>query len=86
MTIGKQSPFKAYFDARNPMLVILKYQSPDFFRKFFWTFFRKDILGYSLLRIKKLRPKVAWSTWKGFFSGLSWGFRNRKFTLKHFVK
>jgi GT2 family glycosyltransferase len=85
MTIGKQSPFKAYYDARNPMLVILKYKSPEFFRKFFWTFFKKDIVAYSLLRIKKLRPKVAWNTWKGFFSGLSWGFKNHKFTRKHFI-
>lgn len=30
MTIGKDSAFKAYCDARNPMLVVLKQKSPDF--------------------------------------------------------
>jgi GT2 family glycosyltransferase len=85
MTIGKQSAFKAYFDARNPMIVILKYKSPEFFRKYFWNYFKKDIVGYSLVRIKKMRLKVAWSTWKGFFSGLRWGFKNHKFSRKHFI-
>jgi GT2 family glycosyltransferase len=85
MTIGKQSAFKAYFDARNPMIVILKYKSPEFFRKFFWKFFKKDIVGYSLVRVKKMRLKVAWTTWTGFFSGLRWGFKNKKFTRKHFM-
>jgi len=85
MTIGKQSPFKAFFDARNPMIVVLKYKSPDFFRKYFWVHFRKDIFRNSLVRIKKMRPKVAWSIWMGFFSGLRWGFKNKKFTRKHFI-
>ena len=35
MTIGKHSALKAYYDARNPMLVILLHKSPDFFRKYF---------------------------------------------------
>ncbi len=85
MTIGKQSPFKAFYDARNPMLVVLKYKSPDYFRKYFWVHFRKDIFRDSLVRIKKGRPKVAWAIWRGFFSGLSWGFKNKKLTRKHFI-
>jgi len=85
MTIGKQSPFKAFFDARNPMIVVLKYKSPDFFRKYFWTHFRKGVFKNSLVRIKKKRPKTAWSIWMGFFSGLRWGFKNKKFTKKHFI-
>ena len=84
MTIGKQSPFKAFYDARNPMIVILKYKSADFFRKYFWHYFKYDVVKNSLVRIKKMRPKVAWSIWKGFFSAMSWGFKNRKFTKKHF--
>jgi GT2 family glycosyltransferase len=85
MTIGKQSPFKAFFDARNPMIVVLKYKSPDFFRKYFWTHFKRGVFKNSLVRIKKLRIKTAWSIWMGFFSGIRWGFKNKKFTRKHFI-
>ena len=85
MTIGKQSPFKAFFDARNPMIVVLKYKSPEFFRKYFWTHFKRGVFKNSLVRIKKMRPKTAWSIWMGFFSGLRWGLKNKKFTRKHFI-
>jgi len=85
MTIGKQSPFKAFYDARNPMIVVMKYKSPEFFRKYFWIHFRKDIFRDSLVRIKKGRPKVAWAIWRGFFSALSWGFKNKKLSRKHFI-
>ena len=84
MTIGKQSPFKAYYDARNPMIVIMKYKSPEFFKRFFRKYFSYNILKTSLVRIKKMQPKVAWSIWMGFFSGLKWGFKNKKLTRKHF--
>ena len=84
MTIGKQSPFKAFFDARNPMIVIMKYKSPEFFKHFFRRYFKYNILKNSLVRIKKMRPRVAWSIWMGFFSGLKWGFKNKKLTRKHF--
>lgn len=33
MTIGKDSAFKAYYDARNPMLVILLHKTPQFFKR-----------------------------------------------------
>ena len=84
MTIGKQSPFKAFYDARNPMVVVMKYKPADFFKRFFWQYFKYNILKNSLVRIKKLRPKVAWNIWMGFFSGLKWGFQNKKLTWKHF--
>ncbi len=84
MTIGKQSPFKAFYDARNPMIVVMKYKSPEFFKKYFWQHFKYDVFKNSLVRIKKMRPKVAWSIWMGFFSGLKWGFQNKKLTRKHF--
>jgi GT2 family glycosyltransferase len=85
MTIGKRSAFKAFYDARNPMLVILKHKSPEFFRKYFWQHLKISVVRSSLVTIKQLRPVVAFATWRGFFSGLIWGFRNKKFTLKHFT-
>ena len=86
MTLGKCSPKKAYYDARNPMLVILKHQSPEFFRKYFWNHLKKGVLRTSLVALKNgLRIKSAWKIWAGFFSGLYWGFKNKKFTVKHFI-
>jgi len=85
MTIGKWSPFKAFYDARNPMLVILKHKSPDYFRRYFWYHFRKSIFKGSLLSLKQLKPRIAFALWRGFLSGLIWGFKNKKFSLRHFI-
>jgi len=86
MTIGKNSAFKAYYDARNPMLVILKHKTPEFFRKYFWRHFKRDVVRSSLLSIKQLRPAVFFAVWKGFFSGLRWGCKNKKFSKAHFIR
>lgn len=86
MTIGKASAFKLFYDSRNPMLVILKHKSPDYFRKFFWLHFREDIVHTSLVVLKRLRFGVFFSIWAGFFSGIFWGIKKRKFTLRHFIK
>ncbi len=85
MTIGKWSPFKAYYDARNPILVILKHKSPDFFRKYFWYHLKNNVFRSSLLSIKQLKPGIALALWRGFFSGIIWGFKNRQFSLRHFI-
>jgi hypothetical protein len=62
----------------------MKYKSTEFFRKFFWIYLRKNILWNSLVGIKKGRFKVSFNIWKGFFSGISWGFKNKKLSWKHF--
>jgi hypothetical protein len=86
MTIGKSSPLKAYYDARNPMIVIMKYKPPSYFRRYFWLHFRKDVLGSSLRVIGKgLEITKACKIWAGFFSGLRWGLANKKLTLRHFI-
>jgi GT2 family glycosyltransferase len=86
MTIGKTSPLKAYYDARNPMLVILKHKSPGYFRKYFWLHFRKDVLKSSIkIIIKGMEVKTAYKMWSGFFYGIWWGLKNKKFTIKHFI-
>ncbi len=84
MTIGKQSASKAYYDARNPMLVILKHKSPDFFRKYFWTQFGKTVKGF-LVSCKQRRFDVAIRKITGLFSALSWGWKQRKFSRRHFI-
>jgi GT2 family glycosyltransferase len=83
VTIGKVSAFKAYYDARNPMLVILKHKPADFFRKFFWWQFKIGTVRTSLVYLKQLKLKICFKTWQGFFSALIWGIRNKKITFKH---
>lgn len=84
-TLGKQSAKKAYYDARNPMLVILLHKSPDFFRKYFWVHCR-SIIFISLRMIKVGKFFIAFRNVQGFLSGVCWGVRNHKFTYKHFIK
>jgi GT2 family glycosyltransferase len=83
MTIGKVSAFKAYYDARNPMLVILKHKPVDFFRKYFWWQFRIGTVRTSLIYLKQFKIGISLKTWQGFFSGLIWGIKNKKLTFKH---
>ena len=86
MTIGKNSAFKAYYDARNPMLVILKHKSADFFRVYFWYHFKRGVFRTSLISLKQLKPAVFFAIWRGFISGLFWGFSNKRFSTNHFFK
>jgi len=84
MALGKASPKKAYYDARNPMIVIMLHRSPEFFRRFFWNHVRR----WSRVLVRrgvKLRWKMCSKIVVGLASGLTWGFRNRKLTLRHFV-
>lgn len=84
MTVGKQSAFKAYCDARNPMMVILRYKSTEFFRRYFWRMVQGQVKGV-LVNIKQLRFNVAFHRIKGLFSGLMWAFREKRLSWAHFV-
>ncbi len=86
MTIGKNSAFKAFYDARNPMLVILKHKSPNYFRVYFWQHFKVDVVRSSLVSLKQVRPAVSFAIWRGFVSGLIWGLKSKSFTCSHFIK
>ncbi len=83
MTIGRHSPTKLYYDARNPMIVLMKYTEPIDFRKYFWLHLKKDTLRSSLVNIKHFHFRIALNIWLGFFSGIKWGIKNKKLTLKH---
>jgi GT2 family glycosyltransferase len=85
MTLGKWSPRKAYFDARNPPIVIMRYKDPVFFRHFFWWHTGCYVFLGSLHNAKHLRFKIALKLWQGLFSSLLWGVQNKRLTLKHFV-
>lgn len=83
MTIGKHSTTKLYYDARNPMIVLMKYTEAKAFKKYFWLHFWKDTFRASLVNIKNMNIKIGFSIWGGFYSGLYWGIKNKKLTLKH---
>jgi GT2 family glycosyltransferase len=85
MTIGKKSAFKAFYDARNPLLVILIHKSPAFFREYFWRYLKRDVFLYSLISLKHFNLKIIFAIWRGFFSALVWGFKNSQFSLRHFI-
>jgi GT2 family glycosyltransferase len=84
MTIGKTSPFKAYYDARNPLIVHMKYRSPDEFRKFFHIRLRSILKG-SIKQLLKLRFRHSCANLTGLASAIHWGIKNKKLTLRHFV-
>jgi len=84
MTLGLDSALKAYYDARNPMLVILLHKQAPFFRRFFWVHLRMDVARSSLVYLKQGRLTPALAKWQGFLSAILWGYRNKKFTLRHF--
>jgi GT2 family glycosyltransferase len=82
-TIGKASAFKLYYDARNPMLVILLHKPPAFFKRYFWHHV-KDLIITTLVNTKRMQIMVVFAVWRGFFSGLFWGVKNKRFSVKHF--
>lgn len=84
MTIGKSSPLKAYYDARNPLIVHMKYRTPEQFRVVFQLRF-KEYLKISVKMIIKMRLVYLYKTWQGMGSAMIWGIRNNKLTLKHIL-
>lgn len=83
MTIGKHSPTKLFFDARNPMIVLMKYVDAKKFKEYFWLHLKKDTLRASLVNVKHFDFRIALNIWLGFFSGIKWGIKNKKLTMKH---
>jgi len=83
MTIGKTSPFKAYYDARNPLILHMKYRSADEFRRAFHIRL-KSILKSSFKQVVKVKLRYVWANLSGVASAIRWGLRNHKLTLRHF--
>jgi GT2 family glycosyltransferase len=84
MTIGKRSAMKEFYNSRNSLLVILKNREAAFFKVFFWNFLTYKVLYKSFKVLLKFEIKKSVYIWFGFFSGILWGIKNRKFLLKHF--
>jgi GT2 family glycosyltransferase len=84
MTLGRDSAKKAYFDARNPMLVILFHRPVWFFRRYL-RYHALHLIVVALRYMKRFQFGAAWRTLQGMMSGLLWAARNRKLTLRHFI-
>jgi len=83
-TFGQKSAKKAYYDARNPMLVVLLHKPPQFFKRYFWNHIKNTILE-SLIFLKSMRFYSSFRNFQGLLSGLWWGIRNKKLSLQHFI-
>jgi GT2 family glycosyltransferase len=85
ITLGKWSPKKAYFDARNPLIVIMRYKDSAFFRKYFWRHTSRLVFLGSLNNLRHFRIKISLKLWQGFISAIIWGIINKKLSWKHFI-
>jgi GT2 family glycosyltransferase len=71
MTIGKKSAFKAFYDAKNPPIVIFLHKNRFFFIRFFLSHFWTHVFKASVSSIIIDRDFFKCiRIWEGFFSGI----------------
>ena len=83
-TIGKSSPFKLYFDSRNPLIVHIKHRKAYQVRTLIHRTIKTNVI-LSIRYLIKLKFKYLLAIWCGFFSAVKWGLINKKLTIKHFI-
>jgi GT2 family glycosyltransferase len=87
MTLGKTSAKKAYYDTRNPLIVIMKHKSPEFIKQYFRYFLKNQVITPSFtLLFKRLAFNKFCKIWQGFFSAIIWGIKNEKISLLSLVR
>lgn len=70
MTIGKKSGFKAYYDACNPPLVIAKYKSHNYYKKFIFHHLWSHVIKASVKSIIfDFDVNKFFKIWNGFYDG-----------------
>jgi GT2 family glycosyltransferase len=77
MTIGKTSAFKAYYDARNPLIIHMKYRKKSEYMSVL-KMRLKGNLRSSYRYLLKGRISHLFSIWRGFFSAIAWGLKNKR--------
>jgi hypothetical protein len=77
MTIGKTSAFKAYFDARNPLIIHMKHRTREQFKAFFKIRF-KSLFNSTINSFFKLKWGLAFANIRGLGSAFIWGIKNKK--------
>ena len=84
MTLGKQSVMKDYYNARNPLIVHLKYRTPEEAKYYFRKKMKSHII-FTFRSLFKLRILRVIKTWQGFFSALLWAAKNGRLSFKLFI-
>jgi GT2 family glycosyltransferase len=83
MTIGKSSPFKTYYDARNPLIVHFKHRTPEQV-KVFLRYKLKGNIKYTFKSMLRMKFIHCFKLWQGFISALVWASKNNKLSIKNF--
>ena len=77
MTIGKDSPFKIYYDFRNPLILHMKYREYKDYKYFYKK--KRRHLGIKVIKsVFHLRFYYAIKCFQGFVSALLWGIKNKR--------
>lgn len=76
MTIGKWSPTKAYYNARNPGIVIMRYKNKAYVRRYLKHHTFSFLLKTGTKNLLKGKVAIYLAMVRGYFSMLSWGFKN----------
>jgi len=77
MTIGKTSAFKAYYDARNPLIIHLKHRTKEQFKAFFRIRF-KSLFSSTAKSFLRFKWGIAFANIRGVSSAFIWSVKNKK--------
>lgn len=77
MTIGKTSSFKAYYDARNPLIIHMKHRTREQF-KAFYKIRLKSLIESTVKSLIKLKWGIAFANVRGLSSAFIWAVKNKK--------
>ena len=85
VTIGKVSPFKMYFNFRNPLIVHMMHRDYKDY-KYYYKEKRKYLFILSVKSLVKLKFKTLLKSWEGFLSALNWGLKNKRIKPLQIIK
>jgi GT2 family glycosyltransferase len=82
MAIGKTSPLKAYYDARNPIIAVLKNCDPMIARGYWNTRVYKNMIPAIFKGALKGEYRISKSMLKGLLSAWNWKHNHRQTQMK----
>ncbi len=85
VTIGKVSPFKMYYNFRNPLIAHMMHREYKDF-KHYYRDKRKYLFILTIKTLFNFRISYTLKSWQGFFSALNWGLKNKRIKLVQIIK
>lgn len=85
VTIGKTSPFKMYYNFRNPLIAHMMHRDYNDY-KYYYRAKRKYLFILTAKTLINFRIKYTMKSWQGFFSALRWGIKNKRIKLTQIIK